>query len=258
MHYYSHNVGDYRRDTSHLSLLEHGVYRQLMDTYYLSEKPLSSDHAVLMRTHSARSADEMQAFENVLKDFFVLTDAGYIHKRCDVEIEAFHAKSSSARESAKARWDRVKEERKADAMRTHSEGNANQEPITINQELENQEHLSSSTPPTQKPERKEPAFKRILEIYNEVCKGRFKGAAEITTERRKNITKCWNRKVNGKLVFQSGQFWSDYFTWCLRDPHWCGETGNWKASLDFVTRTSSVDRIIDEMTLEGVFDHEPA
>jgi len=101
MHYYSHNIGDYRKDTIHLSLLEHGIYRQLMDSYYLSEKPLPLDHALLMRTHSARSADEMQAVESVLKDFFVPTEDGYIHKRCDVEIEAFHSKSVSARESAR-------------------------------------------------------------------------------------------------------------------------------------------------------------
>lgn len=258
MHYYSHNIGDYRKDTHHLSLLEHGVYRQLLDTYYLSEKPLNLDHAILMRTHCARNADDVQAIENVLRDFFVRTEEGYIHKRCDVEIEAFHSKSVSARESAKARWDRVRAEKEANAMRTHSEGNANHKPLTKNQEPEDQEPLSPSATPAVKPERKEPAFKRILEIYNEICKGRFKGAAEITTERKKNITKCWNRKVDGKMVFQSGQFWSDYFTWCLRDPHWCGETGNWKASLEFVTRTSSVDRIIDEMTLEGVFNNEPA
>jgi uncharacterized protein YdaU (DUF1376 family) len=134
MHYYSHNIGDYRRDTSHLSLIEHGVYRQLMDTYYLSEKPLTKDHADLMRTHCARTADEMQAVENVLKDFFVITPEGYIHKRCDVEIEAFHSKSSSASESAKTRWARVRAEKEAEAMRTHSEGNTNQEPTTNNQQ----------------------------------------------------------------------------------------------------------------------------
>lgn len=136
MHYYSHNIGDYRRDTGHLTMLEHGAYRQLLDSYYLSEKPLTLNHADLMRTHCARTADEVQAIENVLKDFFVATAEGYIHKRCDVEIEAFHAKSTSASESAKARWARVRAEKQANAMRTHSEGNANQEPITINHKPE--------------------------------------------------------------------------------------------------------------------------
>lgn len=133
MHYYSQNIGDYRRDTTHLTMLEHGAYRQLIDTYYLTEKPLTLVHANLMRTHCARSADEVQAVENVIRDFFVRTEEGYIHKRCDIEIEAFHAKSTSASESAKARWDRVRAEKEANAMRTHSEGNANHKPLTINQ-----------------------------------------------------------------------------------------------------------------------------
>jgi len=146
MHYYSHNIGDYRRDTNHLTLLEHGAYRQLLDTYYLTEKPLALNHADLMRTHCARSADEVQAVENVLRDFFVETEEGYIHKRCDIEIEAFHAKSTSARESAKARWDRVRAEKDADAMRTHSEGNANHKPITNNHKPITSKAIGASAP----------------------------------------------------------------------------------------------------------------
>jgi len=42
LHYYTFNIGDYRRDTGHLSLLEHGIYRQLIDSYYLSEKPIAA------------------------------------------------------------------------------------------------------------------------------------------------------------------------------------------------------------------------
>ncbi len=134
MYYYQHNIGDYRKDTSHLSMLEHGAYRQLLDTYYMTEQPLTLDHANLMRTHCARNADEMQAIENVLKDFFEKTGEGYIHKRCDLEIEGFHSKSDKARKSANDRWTRIKEQRHANALRTHSEGNANHKPLTINQE----------------------------------------------------------------------------------------------------------------------------
>ena len=79
MHYYQHNIGDYRKDTSHLSLLEHGIYRQLLDSYYLDEVPLCNDLAKLMRSHSVRNADEQQALQNVLTDFFELTEEGYIN-----------------------------------------------------------------------------------------------------------------------------------------------------------------------------------
>ena len=125
MHYYQFNIGDYRRDTGHLSLLEHGIYRNLIDSYYLNEQPLCADDADLMRTHCIRTEEEKFALKNVLKDFFKKTKKGYIHKKCDEQILKYNAKSEKARLSAKVRWD-------AKAMRTHSEGNANHKPITNN------------------------------------------------------------------------------------------------------------------------------
>ena len=126
MHYYKFNIGDYRRDTQHLTILEHGVYRILLDSYYLNEKPLCEDTAELMRTHCIRTPEEEQAAKNVLKDFFVFKKGkGYIHKKCDQQIKQYRAKSDKARASAKKRWD-------AKGMRTHSEGNANHKPLTTN------------------------------------------------------------------------------------------------------------------------------
>ena len=124
MHYYQHNIGDYRKDTSHLTLLEHGIYRQLLDTYYLDEQPLTNDIAKLMRSHSVRNADEQQSLQNVLTDFFVLTEKGYIHTRCDKELAHLYAKSESARASANARWTRKNKGTDANALQTQSEGNA--------------------------------------------------------------------------------------------------------------------------------------
>jgi uncharacterized protein YdaU (DUF1376 family) len=132
MHYYEHNIGDYRKDTVHLTLLEHGIYRQLIDSYYLGESPLTTDIEKLMRTHSIRNADEQQAFKNVLSDFFELTKNGYIHKRCDKIIAEYHGKSQKARDSANARWGNRNKGVNANALQTQSEGNANHKPLTIN------------------------------------------------------------------------------------------------------------------------------
>ena len=138
MIYYSHHIGDYRRDTAHLSLLEHGIYRQLLDFYYLNEEPITLDRAKLMRSLCVRTAEEEQALCNVLEDFFKLTDEGYVQGRCDANIAAYHGKSEKAKQSALARWTNVskdKSEKDAMAMRSHTEGNANQitkEPITNN------------------------------------------------------------------------------------------------------------------------------
>ena len=125
MHYYQHNIGDYRRDTSHLSLVEHGIYRQLMDSYYLDEQPLCADLAKLMRSHSVRTADEQQSLKNVLADFFELTENGYIHKRCDEVIAEYHGKSDKARASAMARWSNKNKDSDANALPTQSKRNAN-------------------------------------------------------------------------------------------------------------------------------------
>ena len=126
MHYFQHNIADYRKDTAHLTLLEHGVYRQLLDQYYLNEKPLPLDQDKLMRLLCARSEGEIRAVLSVLGDFFEKVELGYIHKRCDAEIAAFQSKQVKAVAAANKRWNN------ADAMQTHSEPNANHKPITIN------------------------------------------------------------------------------------------------------------------------------
>jgi len=159
MHYYKFNIGDYRRDTGHLTMLEHGAYRQLLDSYYLNEKPLPLDDAILMRTHSARNADEMQAIRNALQDFFIRTDEGWIHNHCNRVICEYHSKSAKAKDSANARWGNKHadvSEQDANAMRTHSEGNANHKPLTINHKplTNNQEPVKTTAP--KKPARFDP------------------------------------------------------------------------------------------------------
>lgn len=119
MHYYQHNIGDYRRDTNFLTLLEHGVYRQLLDQYYLNEKPLSCDLDKIYRLIMAKTEQEQEATRIVLSDFFMKTEDGYIHKRCDDTINEFQNKSEKAREAAQVRWSN------ANAMQTHSKRNAN-------------------------------------------------------------------------------------------------------------------------------------
>ena len=123
MFYYQHHVGDYRRDTGHLTLLEHGIYRQLLDLYYISEKPIDAN---AVRLICVRNTDEYDAYERVLSDFFIERDGLYFHKRCDFEIQRFKEKSDKATQSSKTRWNKNKGlPPDANAMRTHTEGNAN-------------------------------------------------------------------------------------------------------------------------------------
>lgn len=130
MNYYNRHIGDYLKDTAHLSLLEHGVYGRLLDVYYTKESAIADAEAV--RLVGARSKEERGALESVLNEFFELCDGMWSHKRCDEEIASFKEKQRKAKASAEKRW--AQSERNAEAMRTHTEGNApsNQYPITNN------------------------------------------------------------------------------------------------------------------------------
>jgi uncharacterized protein YdaU (DUF1376 family) len=127
MHYYQKNIGDYRRDTMNLSLLEHGVYMTLIDHYTLNEEPISLDHLDVCWTIGARTDNEKTAVCLILSKFFIKTDEGYKHKRCDEEIEKYHAKSDKAKESINKRWNKD-----TNVIRTYNEGNTNHKPITNN------------------------------------------------------------------------------------------------------------------------------
>ena len=140
MHYYSFNIGDYASSTAHLEPLEDLAYRRLLDLYYSSEQAIPDDlnqtaRLIRMRPHS-------EFIATVLSEFFTLEDDGWHCERADVEIFKYNEKSSKAAKSAKVRWKKHKAKQKvkapsegnANALETHSEGNAKQEPLTTNQE----------------------------------------------------------------------------------------------------------------------------
>jgi uncharacterized protein YdaU (DUF1376 family) len=97
MHYYQHNIADYRKDAAHLSILEHGIYRQLLDQYYLNEEPIETQ--LVIRRLSIKTEEEHLALKSVLDDFFTVSECGvyYTQDRCDLEIAKYHAKADIAR-----------------------------------------------------------------------------------------------------------------------------------------------------------------
>lgn len=148
MNYYKRNIGDYAAATRHLSIVEHGVYSLMIDTYYTNECPFPADVKQVARKIGARSSEEIEAVENVLNDFFVLESDGWHQKRCDTEIAAYHAKAETNRVIG-AKGGRPRKQTESDTQenpeitQTVSEQNPqitltkNQEPRTINQELSN-------------------------------------------------------------------------------------------------------------------------
>jgi len=99
VNYYRRHIGDYLRDTAHLSLLEHGVYTRLLDIYYTHECPIPVSQAE--RLVGARSRDEKEATARVLVEFFQVVDECWVQDRCNREIEVAQAKAERNREVGK-------------------------------------------------------------------------------------------------------------------------------------------------------------
>jgi uncharacterized protein YdaU (DUF1376 family) len=131
LHYYQFNIGDYRKDTVHLSRLEHSIYRDLIDWYYLDEKPIPKETQSVSRRLRLVSQEEQNALLAVLEDFFICSEDGWKHKRIDQEIQGYHGMCETNRTNGSKGGRPKKNPLGSDSQPTR---NPNQEPITNNQE----------------------------------------------------------------------------------------------------------------------------
>lgn len=97
MIWYKFHIGDYISHTMHLDDAEDLAYRRLLDWYYMSEKPLPLDVALVSR----RIRLDEDVVAPVLNEFFEKTKEGYINSRADKEIASYNARVELNRKSAK-------------------------------------------------------------------------------------------------------------------------------------------------------------
>lgn len=141
MNYYKRHIGDYMKDASHLSLLEHGVYMRLLDVYYTRESAIPVDQAA--RLIGARSKDEKEALAIVAQEFFKVVDGFYVQTRCDIEIASMLQKAETNREVGKRGGRPKKETQKAAA----SADSGNPEKTQTVSEINPNETLATSHKP---------------------------------------------------------------------------------------------------------------
>jgi uncharacterized protein YdaU (DUF1376 family) len=100
LHFYQFHIGDYISHTHHLSLIEDLAFRRLLDYYYLHEFPIKQrDIARLIGMK-----DHEQEVLNILDEFFVSTEKGYINPRADEEIAKFRKFAEDGKRGAAIRW----------------------------------------------------------------------------------------------------------------------------------------------------------
>ena len=143
MNYYQHHIGDFMRDTAHLSPVEECFYRRALDWYYVNEKPLPLDLDQVNRYLRAKTKTDRTAIGIVLSDFFKKTASGFVHSRCEIELEKFRCKKDASRGNGKL-GGRPKKNNDLQnlgvsdglelGLNLETQNNLNQEPITNNQE----------------------------------------------------------------------------------------------------------------------------
>jgi uncharacterized protein YdaU (DUF1376 family) len=124
MNYYEKHLGDYAKDTTDLSMAEHGAYNLLLDRYYATEKPIPREK--VYKVARAQTPEERQVVDSVLADFFTLeADGCYHQKRCDETIAAF-AQGEPGRQIKKSneaeRQQRYRDERNRLFLELHAAG----------------------------------------------------------------------------------------------------------------------------------------
>lgn len=109
--------GDYLRDTSHLTPLQHGCFMLLLLNYYSRGKALPSDKEALYRIASAMNPDERAAVDFVADSFFEKRNGALFNKKADELLAHDLERVESAKRSANARWKQC--ERNTNALETN-------------------------------------------------------------------------------------------------------------------------------------------
>lgn len=80
-------VGDYLKDTQHLTPQKHGVYLKLLMHCWSIQGPVPLDEQEAAGIANCRSADEIDSLRYVLGRYFTKMDDGWYQKRMQLEIE---------------------------------------------------------------------------------------------------------------------------------------------------------------------------
>lgn len=152
MNYYPFHIGDFRSGTVNMSRQSRWIYRDMLDVYYDTEKPLALDLDALCDGLGVELADERSIVERLLRFKFTKTEDGYHHEICDRVIAEYRAKAETAKTNG-AKGGRPKGSKNnpnnnqekpsgfpsgsdvdASGKQEQTGSNANQEPITKNHE----------------------------------------------------------------------------------------------------------------------------
>lgn len=100
MYYYKHHIGDFRSGTANMTRQERWLYRDMLDVYYDKEQPLPIDIQDVCDSIGATD-EEVRLIAKILRLKFNQTETGWVHERCEIELNTYRANGDTARENGK-------------------------------------------------------------------------------------------------------------------------------------------------------------
>jgi uncharacterized protein YdaU (DUF1376 family) len=263
LNYVEFHLGDHTRDTAHLSMLEEGALRRLLDLYYSRELPIPADLQAAYRLVRATSKVEREAVAAVLAEFFMLNEDGWHQNRCDREIDRYRDKQRKAKASADARWSaqRLQSECNAnasgDTLRTHCEGNALQSPVTRHQSPKRRRAKALTSAGKLPPCPTESVIALYEEILPELPKVRL-----VNGPRKRVIAKTWewvltstrrdDKSRRAENAEDALNWFRSFFESARANDFLMGRTprnakhANWRCDLEFLLSDKGLSQVIEK------------
>lgn len=246
MNYYERHLGDYAKDTAHLSIMEHGVYTLLLDRYYSTEHGIPEDQA--HRVARARTRDERAAVDAVLSEFFTLKDGVWVKGRVEEEIVRARKSIEAARENGK-RGGRPK---KPDPIPEETQQKPNGFSLGSEMETQSKAHQTPDTryqenPPTPRNRGEPIPYDEIVTAYNATMT-RLPKVLVLNDARKRAIRRAWEESPQRRSV---EEFWVPYFEECEASSFHNG-TGpytngheNWRPDFDFLVQPKTITKVYE-------------
>jgi len=267
MNFYKHYIGDFQRDTGHLSLTERGAYLALIHHYYATEMPLPKDHPSLCRVAGAFTKPERDAVK-VAMGFFTMVDSGLMHNRIEAELHKAGEISTTNRDIALAReaQRRITKDRRTEhepctnrapsVARTEHEQSTPQTPDTINTEEANAS-LSSATPTPPCP------HIEIIELYAQHLPNLPQPKAELWSGARATALRqrwAWlltaKKKTGERYAIDKSEgldWFARFFAYVGESDFLTGRGGSWSCDLGWLVKSENFSKVV-----QGNYENQKA
>ena len=218
MHYYKFNIADWALHTAHLTLVEEAIYFRLINHYYDTEQPISLETQPVIRR--LRMGTESDIAESILSEFFVKTEKGFIHNRCEALLKEYRKTTKKNRANG-ALGGRPKKGKASSETQDKPSGldvGTQEEP----KHNPNQELLTTNHKPLTTTKKTTPTKSKYEDCDLEFAKQAFEEILKVSPDYKKPNLETWAkdvrlmREVDGKELNEMATVWM----WIRQDRFW--------------------------------------